>query len=60
MVKRALKRVTPIVAAISVTLITAKTKKTRDASLKFLIPAAGFFLATLFSIPAPADEGSGD
>jgi len=43
-----------LVAAISVTLITTKTKKTREAPLKFLITAAGFFLATLFSIPAPA------
>src|SRR6476620_8040218 len=54
MVKRALRRVTRIAAAISVTLITTKTKKTREAPLKFLIPAAGFVLATLFSIPALA------
>src|SRR5215208_6288310 len=34
--------------------ITPKAKKTREAPLKFLITAAGFALATLFSIPALA------
>jgi pimeloyl-ACP methyl ester carboxylesterase len=34
--------------------ITTKTKRTREAPLKFLITAASFALATLFSIPALA------
>jgi len=47
-------RIRCLLAVISVTLDHDKTKSTREATLKLSITAAGFFLATLLSIPALA------